>query len=200
MFRRSNTRVIPFFHLMEGFHAKSTVAAISLDLTFAPYKASAAMPLRNVLAVPILNLQTFDSAPSSSLCRQYLRSKHVLFPYLKQSLVDLLNGSDQFDLIHGRTVIRRPPNTPCTKSIKLLPVVWHFRQQLPKKSQEFDLDMTASSSQFKSGCTLIVLASRVTTRVCLPKISKFFLSWRKHQTCWGALRNRPPLEEPCLFA
>ena len=38
--------------LPEGVNTTSTVAAISLDLTIAPYKASAAMPLRNVLAVP----------------------------------------------------------------------------------------------------------------------------------------------------
>ena len=46
--------------LLEGVNTTSTVAAISLDLTIAPYNAAAAMPLRNVLVVPTLNLQTFD--------------------------------------------------------------------------------------------------------------------------------------------
>ena len=105
--------------LLEGVNTTSTVAAISLDLTIAPYNAAAAMPLRNVLAVPTLNLQTFDSAPINSLCQQYPHLQHVWFPYLKQSTVDLLIGSDQFDLIHSRTVIRGPPNTPCAMSTKL---------------------------------------------------------------------------------
>ena len=105
--------------LLEGVNTASTVAAISLDLTIAPYNAAAAMPLRNVLAVPTLNLQTFDSAPINSLCQQYPHLQHVSFPYLKQSTVDLLIGSDQFDLIHSRTVIRGPPNTPCAMSTKL---------------------------------------------------------------------------------
>ena len=105
--------------LLEGVNTTSTVAAISLDLTIAPYNAAAAMPLRNVLAVPTLNLQTFDSTPINSLCQQYPHLQHVSFPYLKQSTVDLLIGSDQFDLIHSRTVIRGPPNTPCAMSTKL---------------------------------------------------------------------------------
>ena len=45
--------------------------------------------------------------------------QHVSFPYLKESTVDLLIGSDQFDLIHSRTVIRGPPNTTCAMSTKL---------------------------------------------------------------------------------
>ena len=77
------------------------------------------MPLRNVLLVPTLNLQTFDSAPINSLCQQYPHLQHVSFPYLKQLTVDLLIGSDQFDLIQDRTVIRGPPNTPCAMSTKL---------------------------------------------------------------------------------
>ena len=105
--------------LLEGVNTTSTVAAISLDLTIAPYNAAAAMPLRNVLAVPTLNLQTFDSAPINSFCQQYPHLQHVSFPYLKQLTVDLLIGSDQFDLIHSRTVIRGPPNTPCAMSTKL---------------------------------------------------------------------------------
>ena len=105
--------------LLEGVNTTSTVAAISLDLTIAPYKAATAIPLCNVLVVPILNLPTFDSAPINSLCQQYPHLQHVPFPYLKQSTVDLFIESDQFDLIHSRTVIRGPPNTPCAMSIKL---------------------------------------------------------------------------------
>ena len=77
------------------------------------------MPLRSVLAVPTLNLQTFRSAPINSLCQQYPHLQHVSSPSLKQSTVDLLIGSNQFDLIHSRTVIRGPPNTPCAMSTKL---------------------------------------------------------------------------------
>ena len=77
------------------------------------------MPWRNVLEVPTLNLQTFHSAPINSLCQQYPHLQHVSFPYLKHTTVELLIGSDQFDLIHCRTVIRRPPNTPCAMSTKL---------------------------------------------------------------------------------
>ena len=91
--------------LLENVNTISAVAAISLDLTNAPYKASAAMLLRIVFAVPTLNLQTFVSAPFNSLCRQYPHLKHVWFPYLKPSTADLLIGSYQFDLIHSRSVI-----------------------------------------------------------------------------------------------
>ena len=105
--------------LLESVNTTSLVAAMSLDLTIAPYKVSAAMSLRNVLAVPTLNLQTFDSAPFNSLCRQYPHLNHVSFPYLNHSNVDLLIGSDHFDLIHSCTVIRGPPNTPCVMSTKL---------------------------------------------------------------------------------
>ena len=72
--------------LLEGVSTTSTDTAISLDLTIAPYKATAAMPLRNVLAVPTLNLRTFDSAPFSSLCRQYPLLKHVYFLILNHLL------------------------------------------------------------------------------------------------------------------
>ena len=37
--------------LLGGVNTTSTLAAVSLDLTIAPYKAAAVMPLRNVLAV-----------------------------------------------------------------------------------------------------------------------------------------------------
>ena len=66
--------------LLEGVNTTSTVAAISLDLTIAPYKAAAALPLRNVLAVPALNLQTFDSVPINPLCQQNPHLQQVSIP------------------------------------------------------------------------------------------------------------------------
>ena len=76
------------------------------------------MPLRNVLAVPTLNLQTFDSAPINSLFPT-VPSPATRLIYLNQSTVDFLIVSDQFDLIQSRTVIRGPPSTPCAMSTNL---------------------------------------------------------------------------------
>ena len=114
---RLDTRVFHYF--CEDVKLTSTLAAKSLDLAIVSYKAAAALRLCKVLAVPTLNLRSFDSAPNNTLCRQYPHLKHVSFPYLKQSTVDLLIGSNQFDLIHSRTVIRGPPNTTWAMSTKL---------------------------------------------------------------------------------
>ena len=173
--------------LLEGVSTTSTDTAISLDLTIDPYKATAqchcAMFWRclpwtseHLIQRPLVRcaVNTLSWSTYSFLILNNLLSIFSSAQINSTSFIDLLWSEGH-----------PSPLALCrTNLVGQLPDVRHFQQQLPKMSQVFGLNMALFSSNFKSGCALIALASRVTKKsVCRRSPSPFYFE-ENHQTCW----------------